>query len=204
MTNMRFNIDGVPYIFMLQNNTMYIMDLYPSQKNLIKFLETDLLNFLPEEKKPFPPMADLNKHGWDRIKEILEEITDNTNELLYNNGIKLQFTPLFLIITFILTMIILCLLEYLCCLKFCPEDEIIEKIEKTNNKSHKTEKNKKNEKNKNNKENNNLEDKENNSEEQKIKQEKDKEMLEKAKNDKKEKERSKENKGKVINKKKKE
>ena len=196
MSNMRFNIDGVPYIFMLQNNTMYIMDLYPSQKNIIKFLETDLSYFLPEEKKPFPPMPDLNKHGWDRIKEVLQEITDNTNEFLNNNGIKIQFTPSFLIITFIITIIILFIVEYLCCLKFCPDEQNNEKEENINCK----EKDNINE----NENNNNCEDNEKVSEEEKkIKKERDKEILEKVKKDKKKKESNNDNQGKVANKKKK-
>ena len=29
---MRFDIEGVPYIFMLQNESMYELDLFPSAK----------------------------------------------------------------------------------------------------------------------------------------------------------------------------
>ena len=144
MTNMRFNIDGVPYIFLLQNNTMYIMDLYPSQKNIIKFLETDLSDFLPEEKKPFPPpMVDTNKFGWDKIKNTLQDITDNINEFLNNYGIKIQFTPLLLFIIITILFTITCILEYFCCLKFCPDEVNIGEEKKNRNK--KEGKNKKNE-----------------------------------------------------------
>jgi len=54
MTNMRFEIEGVPYIFLLQNNSIYEMDLYANERNLKKFIETDFNN-VTEELKPFPP-----------------------------------------------------------------------------------------------------------------------------------------------------
>ena len=195
MTNMRFNIDGVPYIFILQNNTMYIMDLYPSQKNIIKFLETDLSDFLPEEKKPFPPpMVDTNKFGWDKIKNILQDITDNINEFLNNYGIKIQFTPLLLFIIITMIFTIICILEYFCCLKFCPDEvNIGEEKNKKNEDENVEKKEKENDK--------NLEEDKKISEEKKIEREKEKEMLKKEKEDKNktEKERNKE----IKNKKKK-
>ena len=120
MSNMRFNIEGVPYIFMLQNNTMYLMDLYPSQKNLLKFLGTDLGYFLPEEKKPFPPPVSFKK---DKFNNFLKEITDNANEFLNNYGIKFQFTSITLFLSFILGFVLICFLDYFCCLKCCPDEE---------------------------------------------------------------------------------
>ena len=88
MANMRFNIQGVPYVFILQNNTMYIKDLYPSSKNIIKFLEMDLLYFLPEEKKPCPPPPKYNKFAMEKIKNNFREFTNNVNDYLKNYGIN--------------------------------------------------------------------------------------------------------------------
>ena len=134
MSNMRFNIEGVPYIFMLQNNTMYLMDLYPSQKNILKFLETDLSYFLPEEKKPFPPPVDLTKKGWESIQNTIQDITDWINNFLNDHGIKYEFSPFF-IVTFIFIICgISCYFEYFCCLKCCPDVEDVKEEEKNKNK----------------------------------------------------------------------
>ena len=168
MTNMRFNIQGVPYIFILQNNTMYIMDLYPSSKNIIKFLEMDLLYFLPEEKKPFPPPPKYNKFAMENIKNNFKELTNNINEHLKNYGINFEFTPLILGITCVIGFISIFLLEYLCCAKFCPEEEEIQQDEKNN--EEKEEKKQNDEKMQKDKEI---------SEEEKIKREKENEKIEK-------------------------
>ena len=41
MTNVRFNITGVPYIIIVENNTMHELDLYPNYENLKKFIFTN-------------------------------------------------------------------------------------------------------------------------------------------------------------------
>ena len=166
MTNMRFNIQGVPYIFILQNNTMYIMDLYPSSKNIIKFLEMDLLYFLPEEKKPFPPPPKYNKFAMENIKNNFRELTNNINDYLKNYGINFEFTPLILGITFVIGFISIFLVEYLCCVKFCPDEEEIKQEEEKNNEEKKENDEKKEDEKK----------QKEISEEEKIKREKEKEI----------------------------
>ena len=207
--NMRFNIGGVPYIFILQNNTMYIMDLYPSQKNLIKFIETPLTDFLPEEKKPFPPKAKINNFSWDNILSVFQDATNTINDLLKDYGFKIQLTPTILIFTIVMIFGFSCILEYFCCLKYCPDEEEI-KPEKIKDK-----------KEENNKDENEIEEKKEDekieeinkdkdlSEEEKIKREKEKEEKEKKNEEKKEdknknkKDEDKDNKNKKANKKKK-
>ena len=132
MVNQRFNyIEGVPYIFKLQNNTMYIMDSYPSPKNLVKFIEKDLTDFLPQDKKPFPPKAKINFFSLEEIQDSFEDLTDNINEFLKKYGIKFEFSPLTLLITIVFFFIIL----FYCCYIFSPDDEkeIKEEEKKANN-----------------------------------------------------------------------
>ena len=189
MTNMRFNIEGVPYIFMLQNNTMYIMDLYPSRKNLIKFIEMDLSYFLPEEKKPFPPPVQFKKKYLDAIKSTFQEITDNVNGFLKDYGIKYEFTPFVLFSSAIMIFVLTCTCEYFCCLKYCPdEEELKEEKEENQNKEKKGGKKEKD------KDNGVKEEKEV-SEEEKIKREKEKEKEKKEEEKKKGKEEEKKKKG---------
>ena len=122
MTNMRFNIEGVPYIFLLQNDSIYEMDLYPSQKNLMKFIETKFED-VKNELKPFPPMVQLHKFGWQILKNIMRGITNGVNELLYDYGYEFEFTPILLLLTIFMFFGSICLLEYFCCLRFCPDEE---------------------------------------------------------------------------------
>ena len=182
MTNMRFEIEGVPYIFLLQNNSIYEMDLYANERNLKKFIETDFNN-VTEELKPFPPMVAVHKVGWEIAKNVVRVITNGINEMLYDAGYEIEFTPLTLFLSIISFFASICLIEYFCCLRFCPDDdekkekdkeaENAEKKENEEDKEDDKEK-KENEENKNkiegeeNKENNET------TEEEKIKREKEK------------------------------
>ena len=175
MTNMRFNIEGVPYIFLLQNDSIYEMDLYPSQKNLMKFIETKFED-VKNELKPFPPMVQLHKFGWQILKNIMRGITNGVNELLYDYGYEFEFTPLLLLLTIFMFFGSICLFEYFCCLGFCPDEEAKKKKKKKEieKKGEKEEENKENKK------------------EEEIKEEKDDEKDEKeneGKNEKSEKEK---------------
>ena len=142
MTSMRFEIEGVPYIFLLQNNSIYEMDLYPNQKNYQIFIETDFKNLTAEDLKPFPPMVPLYKFGWLFLQNIFNGITTGVNEMLYDMGYEFEFTPLSLFVTIITFFTFLCFLECFCCYKFCPDDD---KKEIKNKKENKDEKNDKKE-----------------------------------------------------------
>ena len=139
MTNMRFQIEGVPYIFLLQNNFIYEMDLYPNQSNLKKFIEIDFKDVV-DDLKPFPPMVSPFKFGWEIIKNIFRVITNGVNEILYDKGYEFTFTPLSFIISIITFFSSICFLEYFCCMKFCPDKD--EKKEKEEIKEPKSEKEK--------------------------------------------------------------
>ena len=178
MSNMRFNIEGVPYIFILQNNTMYLMDLYPSQKNIMKFLGIDLGYFLPEEKKPFPPPVNFKNN---KFNNVFQDMTNSVNEFLTNYGIKFQFTSITLIVALVSGFSLICFLDYFCCVNCCPDIEEPNEDEKDKEK----ENNKKNDNKSNEKENENegkVDENKEISEEEKIKREKEKENIEKEKN----------------------
>ena len=122
MTNVRFKIEGVPYIFLLQNNSMYEMNTYANQKNLKAFIETDFNKIPPEELIPFPPMVPIYEFGWLVIKNIFRGITEMVNEMLFDHGYEFEFTPLTLLITVVMGFGSICILEYFICLKFCPDE----------------------------------------------------------------------------------
>ena len=179
MTDVRFDyVEGVPYIFLLQNNSIYEMDLYPSEKNLIKFVETDFKN-VSSELKPFPARVGLIKVGFFMIKNAFKGIIEGINELLYIYGYNFQMTPLLFILLIIMIILFIFLLDYFCCSRFCPDEKIKRELIKRLNEANEKEKNKDKGKNniKENRENKEL------TEEEKIKREKEKENKEKIKNE---------------------
>ena len=193
MTNMRFDIEGVPYIFLLQNNSIYEMDLYPNQKNLIKFIDTNFSD-VQNELKPFPPMVPIYKFGWQIIKNIFTVATNGVNELLYDNGYEFQFTPILLVFTIIIVFGGICIFEYFCCVIFCPDKD--EKKDEQDNEEDEEEEEKDNE------DNNEIKEKKEETEEEKIEREKEKEkeIKQKKKDEKEKREVNKENKDNIGNK----
>ena len=206
MTNMRFDIEGVPYIFLLQNNSIYEMDLYPNQKNLIKFIDTNFSD-VQNELKPFPPMVPIYKFGWQIIKNIFTVATNGVNELLYDNGYEFQFTPLLLVFTIIIVFGGICIFEYFCCVIFCPDkDEKKEKhkktkkVEKIEKKDEQDNEEDEEEEEKDNEDNTEIKEKKEATEEEKIEREKEKEIKQKEKEEKEKREVNKENKDNIDNK----
>ena len=152
MTDIRFDyVDGVPYIFLLQNNSLYEMDLYPSEKNLIKFLETDFKD-VKHELKSFPSKVGLIQIGWFMFKSAFRGVTEGINELLYIYGFEFQFTPLLFVLMIIMIILLIFILDYFCCSKCCPDEkikkELIKKINEINEEQNKKNNKKENEKNK--------------------------------------------------------
>ena len=180
MTNMRFNIEGVPYIFLLQNNTIYELDNYANQNNLIKFIDT-IFEDVKDELKPFPPMVPIYKFAWQIIVNIFVGITNGVNEMLFDAGYEFEFTPILLLLSIIGFFAFIVLLEYLCCLRFCPDDD--KKKSKVKNK----EEGKEEAEEENNEEEDEKED--NKNEDEKIEEEKIKRERNKEKEEKEEKER---------------
>ena len=147
ITNKRFNIDHVPYIFMVINKIMYIFDSYPSKKNLNKFINTELFHFLPEEKKEFPPIPSNNNILLDPIKYFLSDLTHEVNDYLNSVGIKVNFTPFSFLIIILIIIILLFIFDHFC----CNAEDVNEETEKPNGKNVTQSKEKKEEKDKKNK-----------------------------------------------------
>ena len=122
LTNKRFNIAHVPFIFMLKNNKMIILDLYPRQKNLKKFIETDYRLLLPEEIRPFPPKKEPKRSIWENIKKFIEDVTSGINEMLKEYGLKFEFIPILLIVLFALIIISIFVFDHFCG-GFCHDEE---------------------------------------------------------------------------------
>jgi hypothetical protein len=60
--------------------------------------------------------------------------TNGVNELLYDSGYEFQFTPILLVFTIIIVFGGICILEYFCCVRFSPDEDVKkEKHKKTKN-----------------------------------------------------------------------
>ncbi len=136
LTNMRFDIEGVPYIFMLQNESMYELDLFPSAKNLKKFIETDF-NDVEEELRPFPKMVPMHHVALVVLSNILRGITNVINDILFDFGFEFEFTPTLFALTFFGGIALICILQFYCCAKFCPDEEKPKKKKKKSKKKKK-------------------------------------------------------------------
>ena len=133
LTNMRFDIEGVPYIFMLQNESMYELDLFPSAKNLKKFIETDF-NDVEEELRPFPKMVPMHHVALVVLSNILRGITNIINDIIFDFGYEFEFTPTLFALTFFGGIALICILQFYCCAKFCPDEEKPKKKKKKSKK----------------------------------------------------------------------
>ena len=101
-SNIRFNISKVPYIILVENNTMYELELYPSEKNLLNFIGTDFRN-VTTDIKPFPHM-NIFKYYYAIFDYSVSEIVKKINDYLKTKNIFFEFSSL----TFILSYVILC------------------------------------------------------------------------------------------------
>lgn len=134
LTNKRFNIAHVPFIFMLKNNKMIILDLYPRQKNLKKFIETDYRLLLPEEIRPFPPKKEPKRSIWENIKKFIEDITSGINEILKEYGFKFELTPMVLILLLVMIIVAIVVVDHFCCGFYHDEEEAKMKQKDSNGK----------------------------------------------------------------------
>ena len=122
VTNIRFNISGVPYMILVENGSMYEMDLFPNYENLKDFIFTNFTE-VEGDLKPIPRKVKFAYVAWVILKQTLDDVTNNFNIFLSNKGIKFQFNT-YGFIGCILGLIILCCWGMIhCCLKCCCNDD---------------------------------------------------------------------------------
>ena len=122
VTNIRFNISGVPYMILVENGSMYEMDLFPNYENLKDFIFTNFTE-VEGDLKPIPRKVKFAYIAWVILKQTLDDVTNNFNIFLSNKGIKFQFNT-YGFIGCILGLIILCCWGMIhCCLRCCCNDD---------------------------------------------------------------------------------
>ena len=126
LTNVRFNITGVPYMILVENNTIYELDLFPNYINLVNFINTNFTE-VKEDLKPLPIRVKFHYVAWVIFKQTLDSITGSFNNLLKRKGINIQFNPYVFILTVLLVIILCCTGIIKCCIYCCCNDEDITK-----------------------------------------------------------------------------
>ena len=122
VTNIRFNISGVPYMILVENGSMFEMDLFPNYENLKDFIFTNFTE-VEGDLKPIPRKVKFAYVAWVILKQTLDDVTNNFNIFLSNKGIKFQFNT-YGFIGCILGLIILCCWGMIhCCLRCCCNDD---------------------------------------------------------------------------------
>ena len=183
VTNLRFNVTGVPYIVLIENNTMLELEKYPNEENLLNFCQSNFSDF-KNEIVPYPKPIGMGKVSWIIFRESINGLVHQINYYLKKYGINHQMNFNEFIIIVILLLIVGGFLEYYILSK-CFNDNYEEAIKKQIELLEKNEKNKNyKEIEKNNKENDDKENKNKKemNEEDKIKEEEKKEKEFKEKN----------------------
>ena len=124
MTNVRFNISGVPYMILVENDSIYEMELFPNYENLKDFIFTNFSD-VEDELKPIPKKVKFAYVAWLILKQNLDDLTENVNKFLKNKNIKFQFNTLGFVILLICIIILTCWGIIHICLKICCNDEDI-------------------------------------------------------------------------------
>ena len=137
MTNIRFNVTGVPYMIIVENKSMYEMDLFPNYDNLKDFIFTNFTE-VKDDLKPFPKKVKFAYVAWLILKQTLDDFTSSFNRFLTNRGIKFQFNTWGFVATIIAIIILICWGIIQMCLKCCCNDDDIalelQKLEEEYNK----------------------------------------------------------------------
>ena len=137
MTNIRFNVTGVPYMIIVENKSMYEMDLFPNYDNLKDFIFTNFTE-VKDDLKPFPRKVKFAYVAWLILKQTLDDFTSSFNRFLTNRGIKFQFNTWGFVVTIIAIIILICWGIIQMCLKCCCNDDDIalelQKLEEEYNK----------------------------------------------------------------------
>ncbi len=126
LTNVRFNITGVPYIIIVENNSIYELDLFPNYDNLKNFIFTNFSE-VQEELKPLPIKVKFHYVAWVIFRQTLDSFTNSFNKFINKKGINIKFNPFVLIFTILISIILCCTGMIKCCIYCCCNDEDIAK-----------------------------------------------------------------------------
>ena len=110
--NFRFNISEVPYIALIDNNSMIELNLYPNEKNLLNFIEANLSQW---KNKFNIPKNNLLKYYYMSFDNSISIFVNNINNFLKSRHINYSMNS----IVFMLLYIVLCIIFWAIIFKGC-------------------------------------------------------------------------------------
>ena len=110
--NFRFNISEVPYIALIDNNSMIELNLYPNEKNLLNFIESNLSQW---KNKLNIPKNNLLKYYYMSFDNSISIFVNNINNFLKSRHINYSMNS----IVFMLLYIVLCIIFWTIIFKGC-------------------------------------------------------------------------------------
>ena len=110
--NFRFNISEVPYIALIDNNSMIELNLYPNEKNLLNFIESNLSQW---KNKLNIPKNNLLKYYYMSFDNSISIFVNNINNFLKSRHINYSMNS----IVFMLLYIVLCIIFWAIIFKGC-------------------------------------------------------------------------------------
>ena len=110
--NFRFNISEVPYIALIDNNSMIELNLYPNEKNLLNFIESNLSQW---KNKFNIPKNNLLKYYYMSFDNSISIFVNNINNFLKSRHINYSMNS----IVFMLLYIVLCIIFWTIIFKGC-------------------------------------------------------------------------------------
>ena len=110
--NFRFNISEVPYIALIDNNSMIELNLYPNEKNLLNFIESNLSQW---KYKLNIPKNNLLKYYYMSFDNSISIFVNNINNFLKSRHINYSMNS----IVFMLLYIVLCIIFWTIIFKGC-------------------------------------------------------------------------------------
>ena len=130
MTSIRFNITQIPYIVLMENNTMIEMIKYPNQNNIIDFIKTNFSNNTEDEILPIPVRPAFYYIAYVMLKEATDSLRMYIMRFLHSKGYDFEIKSYHLIIGFVGVFSVFILFEcwlVSCC---CKEDFDFAELEK--------------------------------------------------------------------------
>ena len=110
--NFRFNISEVPYIALIDNNSMIELNLYPNEKNLLNFIESNLSQW---KNKFNIPKNNLLKYYYMSFDNSISIFVNNINNFLKSRHINYSMNS----IVFMLLYVVLCIIFWTIIFKGC-------------------------------------------------------------------------------------
>lgn len=131
MTKIRLNIEKIPYLILLENDTLLEMNSTLNHENIEEFIFT-IFSEVKSYLKPLPKKITYSYAQYIIYTQTFNKYLDEFNQALNNKGIKIQFNIYGLIIcAFIFIIIFFYLMKFIIYFCFFYEDKkMMEELEK--------------------------------------------------------------------------